>query len=51
VKELWTQVSSENLREITDFTNYQDEFLKLFGFGFPGVDYDRESDPMVDLEA
>lgn len=51
VKELWTQVTSENLREITDFNSYQDEFLKLFGFGFPGVDYDQEVDSMVDLQA
>ena len=51
VKELWTQVTSENLREITDFNSYQDEFLKLFGFGFPGVDYDQEVDSLVDLQA
>lgn len=50
VKEIWPLVTSGNLREITDFNNYQEEFLKLFGFGLPGVDYDQEVDPMVGLD-
>jgi enoyl-[acyl-carrier protein] reductase/trans-2-enoyl-CoA reductase (NAD+) len=50
VKEIWPRVTSGNLREITDFNNYQEEFLKLFGFGLPGVDYDQEVDPMVGLD-
>ncbi len=50
VKEIWPRVTSGNLREITDFDNYQEEFLKLFGFGFPGVDYDQEVDQMVGLD-
>ena len=50
VNEIWPQVTSENLREITDFAGYQDDFLKLFGFGLPGVDYDQEVDPMVSLD-
>ena len=45
VEALWPTVNSENLREISDFDGYQQEFLKLFGFGLPGVDYDAESDP------
>jgi enoyl-[acyl-carrier protein] reductase/trans-2-enoyl-CoA reductase (NAD+) len=43
-------VTSENLKQITDFAGYQDDFLKLFGFGLPGVDYDQEVDPMVSLD-
>ena len=50
VKEIWPRVTSENLREITDFNNYQEEFLKLFGFGLPGVNYDQEVDQKVDLD-
>ncbi len=45
VAALWPQVNTENLKEISDFTGYQQEFLKLFGFGLPGVDYAAESDP------
>lgn len=51
VRELWPQVTTENLREISDFAGYQSEFLKLFGFGLAGVDYEQESELDVKLEA
>ncbi|MGF1656954.1 MAG: enoyl-ACP reductase FabV [Verrucomicrobiales bacterium] len=45
VAEIWPQVHSVNLKSLTDFEGYQQEFLKLFGFGWPGVDYEAESEP------
>jgi enoyl-[acyl-carrier protein] reductase/trans-2-enoyl-CoA reductase (NAD+) len=45
VAALWPTVSTENLLAISDFAGYQKEFLKLFGFGLPGVDYDADADP------
>ncbi len=39
VGQAWHQVTTENLRETTDFAGYQSEFLCLFGFGVEGVDY------------
>ncbi len=50
VAELWPEVSSENLEEVTDFAGYQSDFLKLFGFGLPGVDYEADVDTMVGFE-
>lgn len=47
VFKIWPTVSTENIDETTDFDGYQANFLKLFGFGLAGVDYDAE----VDLEA
>lgn len=44
---LWQQVNSDNLNELTDFVGYKQEFLKLFGFGVDGVDYDADVDPEV----
>lgn len=41
---LWPQVNSENLHALTAFSDYQKEFLKLFGFGHPRVDYEKEVD-------
>lgn len=41
---LWPQVNSSNLKELTAFAEYQEEFLKLFGFGHPRVDYDLDVD-------
>ena len=39
VQDLWGQVTTENIDTLTDFAGYQSEFLKLFGFGLPGIDY------------
>jgi enoyl-[acyl-carrier protein] reductase/trans-2-enoyl-CoA reductase (NAD+) len=50
VKELWPQVNTENLFELTDYQGYKDEFLKLFGFGVDGIDYEADVDPIIDFE-
>lgn len=50
VKEVWPDVTSENLFELTDYQGYKDEFLKLFGFGVTGIDYEAEVDTLVDFE-
>lgn len=42
VAERWPRVTTENLREFTDFEGYQENFLKLFGFGLEGVDYEAD---------
>ena len=42
VHEKWAEVNTENLSQISDFSGYRDEFLKLFGFGAQGVDYSAE---------
>ncbi|MBC9890604.1 MAG: enoyl-[acyl-carrier-protein] reductase FabV [Opitutae bacterium] len=46
---LWKQVTNENFQDITDYAGYKAEFLKLFGFGIPGVDYGAPCDPEVDI--
>ncbi|MEY3666477.1 MAG: hypothetical protein RL572_17, partial [Pseudomonadota bacterium] len=48
VEALWEQVDESNLFELTDFAGYNAEFLKLFGFGVTGVDYDAETSPLVE---
>jgi enoyl-[acyl-carrier protein] reductase / trans-2-enoyl-CoA reductase (NAD+) len=49
VAELWQRVSTENLAELSDIEGYRAEFLRLFGFGLPGVDYEAECDPVAAL--
>ena len=49
VEKLWEQVTTENLNELTDFESYKQEFLKLFGFGIEGVDYDADVNPEVEV--
>lgn len=43
-------VNDENLFELTDFQIYKDEFLKLFGFGLAGVDYEADIDQIVNFD-
>ena len=45
----WREVSSENVAELADLEGYRRDFLLLFGFGAPGIDYDADVDPHVDL--
>lgn len=49
VTELWDLATTENLNEISDYAGYKSEFLKLFGFGLDGVNYDADVDPIVEL--
>jgi enoyl-[acyl-carrier protein] reductase/trans-2-enoyl-CoA reductase (NAD+) len=49
VQELWPQISTENLHERTDFEGYKSEFLRLFGFGMPNVNYDTDVNPEVPI--
>jgi enoyl-[acyl-carrier protein] reductase/trans-2-enoyl-CoA reductase (NAD+) len=49
VEALWPQITTETLRTQSDFDGYQSEFLKLFGFGLPGVDYRVETEPAVPM--
>jgi len=49
VQQLWPQVTSENLHELTDFAGYKTEFLRLFGFAIEGVDYGANVNPEVPI--
>lgn len=49
-RQLWPQVTSENLFELTDYALYKEEFMKLFGFGFENVDYSADVDPRVEFD-
>lgn len=42
VERIFGVISTENLRELSDFDGYKREFLKLFGFGIPGTDYEKD---------
>jgi enoyl-[acyl-carrier protein] reductase/trans-2-enoyl-CoA reductase (NAD+) len=49
-QKLWPQLTDENLFELTDYQLYKDEFLKLFGFGIEGIDYETDVNPLVPFE-
>jgi enoyl-[acyl-carrier protein] reductase/trans-2-enoyl-CoA reductase (NAD+) len=49
VMALFPQVTTENLRQMTDFAGFQREFRNLFGFEVPGVDYEQPFETDVPL--
>lgn len=49
-REMWPAITTENLFELTDYQLYKDEFLKLFGFGVEGVDYEADVSPLVEFD-
>ena len=49
VRDIWPLVTTENLAELTDIAGYRTEFLKLFGFGLPGIDYEADVEPHVPM--
>ncbi|MCI6863123.1 enoyl-ACP reductase FabV [Anaerobiospirillum succiniciproducens] len=49
-KDLWAKVTTENLKEITDYEEYKHEFLQLFGFEVDGVDYSADVNPVADFD-
>ncbi len=44
VAERWRRVTSANLDALGDLAGYRADFLKIFGFGLPTVDYTQEID-------
>ncbi|GLQ92851.1 enoyl-ACP reductase FabV [Dyella acidisoli] len=49
-KALWSQVTTQNLWETTDYAGYKNEFLRLFGFDRKDVDYNADVNPDVSFD-
>lgn len=47
ISQLWGQITTENLEELSDIEGYRNEFFHLFGFNFPEIDYEAEADEMT----
>lgn len=47
VANLWGDINTATLHELSDFAGYKREFLQLFGFEVDGVDYEADVDPDV----
>ena len=46
---IWAKIDTDNLKTLSDFDGYREEFLRLFGFEIAGVDYDADVDPVVPI--
>ena len=51
VAKLWNVAVTENLAEIGDLEGYRKDFYNLFGFDVEGVDYNTETNEVVNIES
>ncbi|RKS87585.1 enoyl-[acyl-carrier protein] reductase/trans-2-enoyl-CoA reductase (NAD+) [Orbus hercynius] len=49
-QQIWSKVTDDSIYQLTDYQGYKDEFLRLFGFGLDGVDYDADVNPDVQFD-
>lgn len=49
VSQIWSEINSENIYEISDLKGYHREFFQLFGFEMDGVDYEADVNPDVQI--
>ena len=49
VAKLWSEVTTENLEELSDVVGYRKDFKKLFGFDIEGIDYTADVDVDVKI--
>lgn len=49
VAALWEQATTENLPSIGDLAGYRNDFFNLFGFEFPGINYEKDVNEVVDV--
>ncbi len=42
VKQSWEAITTENFKDYADISAYQNDFLRLFGFEVPGIDYEKD---------
>jgi len=51
VAALWKEATTETLPSIGDLAGYRNDFLNLFGFEVPGVDYKADANEVVNIES
>lgn len=49
VEKNWNVIQNDTIDQMTDFPGYRHEFLRLFGFDIPGVDYEADVNPVVPI--
>ncbi|NIG62125.1 MAG: trans-2-enoyl-CoA reductase family protein [Serratia symbiotica] len=49
-RKIWARINDNNINELTDYKGYKADFLRLFGFGIAGVDYNADLSCEVSFE-
>ena len=48
VRERWSMVTTKNVAKLADLKGIREDFLKIFGFGMAGVNYEEDISPTLD---
>ena len=48
VRERWSMVTTKNVAKLADLKGIREDFLKIFGFGMAGVNYEEDVSPTLD---
>ena len=51
IAKLWGEPVTDNLSEIGDLEGYRKDFYNLFGFDVDGIDYEADTNEMVNIES
>jgi enoyl-[acyl-carrier protein] reductase / trans-2-enoyl-CoA reductase (NAD+) len=46
VRRRWDIVNTDNIAELSDLAGFRRDFLRIFGFGADGIDYDADISPL-----
>lgn len=46
VAKAWQEITTQTIHDLSDFSGYQKDFCRLFGFGVQGIDYKQETHPI-----
>ena len=49
VMKYWDEISSETIDQMADVDGYWEDFYRMFGFKEEGIDYEAETDPVVEI--
>ena len=49
VKKRWEEIATDNVKELADVDGYWEDFYRMFGFNEEGIDYEAETDPVVEI--
>ncbi len=49
IRDIWPELCSENVSDLTDIQGYREEFYHLFGFDWPEIDVQQDINPVVNI--
>lgn len=49
IAKLWEKITTENVQQITNINIFREDFFKLFGFGYEGINYEKDTETNIEI--